>query len=351
MNTDILTPFLNRAGAFDPAEWFQLVPKGTFPIARKEGDKTVIYQQVVDDVSVSKIVAAFTNRRAADANFKLLVDFEHYSHDSNKSSSAACWATELQGRADGVWAKGEWSDEGEAAIRNRRYRYLSPVWFPKQTESLGQNRFRPIEVNDAGLTNKPNLGAALHPFWNRAEDFHGREATTENATKQNMNKIIALLGLAATASEDDIVAKVQAFKNRVAELEPLQGKLTTLETEHTAFKNRYDALLATSVSARLEEFKGVITAESQDAWKNRLTADFDGTTALLKGIKAPATTKSPVHKDGKAVDTTVNTEAFLNRTNEVTRRAQELKDAAPNRPFDNCWQQAQREYDTAHPTA
>ena len=53
METEILTPFLNRAGAFDPAGWFQLVPKGSFPIARKEGDAVKTYLQVVDDQAVS----------------------------------------------------------------------------------------------------------------------------------------------------------------------------------------------------------------------------------------------------------------------------------------------------------
>lgn len=323
METSILTPFLNRAADFDPHGWFQLVPKGTFPIARKEGEKTVIYLQVVDDVAVEKIVGAFTNRRTGDANYKVLVDFEHFSHDTNKSSSAACWVTEMQGRADGVWAKGEWSDEGEAAIKNRRYRYLSPVWFPKQTEVIGQNRVRPIAVNDAGLTNKPNLGAALQPFWNRApEDFHGREATT-TAKDTQMNKVIALVGLPATATEDEVVSKVQAFLNRIKELEPIGTQFTALTTEHGALKNRHETLLKSSVTKTLEEFKGVITEESKEAWMNRLTADFDGTCALLKGIKAPAgaTVKKPLHQSGKgaavAAEGADGVHPFLNRVAEL----------------------------------
>lgn len=347
METEILSPFLNRAGEFDPAGWFQLVPKGSFPISRKEGDQVKTYLQVVDDQSVAAIVAAFTNRRAAKPGFRMLVDFEHFSHDTAKSSAAACWVTDLQARADGVWAKGEWSDDGEAAIKNRRYRFLSPVWFPRQTQRIDATSFRPIEVNDAGLTNKPNLGEALQPFWNRIDEknFPGREATTTNP-EIHMNKVIALLGLAATASEDDVVAKVQAFKNRVTELEATAAQFTTLQGQHTALKNRHDTLLAASVDKTLAEFKGVITAESTDAWKNRLTADFDGTVALLKGIKPAAAKKLPLHQGGGAdvtVDTHGEEEAHLNRVNEVTARANELKATAPHRTFDSCWQQAQRE--------
>jgi phage I-like protein len=329
METEILTPFLNRAGEFDPTGWFQLVPKGAFPISRKEGDAVRTYTQVVDDQAVNKIVTAFTNRRAANLAYRMLVDFEHFSHDTSKSSAAACWVTDMEARADGVWAKGEWSDDGEAAIKNRRYRYLSPVWFPRQTQRIDATRFRPVEVNDAGLTNKPNLGEALQPFWNREEEFHGREATTATQTQGNTMKdrLILICGLAATATDEQIVAAVEAFKNRGSEKDALQGKFDTLTRDNEALKNRHNALLTSSVDKTLGEFKGLITEESKEAWKNRLTSDFEGTVALLKGIKTPAAagTKKPVHKDGKATDTTVASEtedddsAFLNRATEIAK--------------------------------
>jgi phage I-like protein len=318
METTILTPFLNRAAEFDPAGWFQLVPKGSFPIKRKEGDAVKTYIQVVDEIACDRIAAAFANRQAANPNFQLLVGFEHFAHQEGGTTEAACWINALEKRADGIWAKGDWTPDGTAAIKNRKYRFLSPVWFPRQTEVISGNRFRPVEVNDAGLTNMPNLGDALQPFWNRADSFHGREASTE--TQPSMIKIITLLGLAATATEDDIVAKVQAFKNRVAELEPFQNRLTTLQTEHDGLKTKHTALLTTTVEKTLAEYKGVITAESQDAWKNRLTADFDGTVGLLKGLKPAATTKIPVHKGKKAVETTETVDgedAFMNRVGEV----------------------------------
>lgn len=330
MSTEhILTPFLNRdGGAFDPAGWFQLVPKGTFKIQRKEAGKVVLYEQVVDDESVKRMAEAFANRLASNPGYKLLIDFEHFSHDTEKSSSAAAWVNKVEARADGLWAQAEWSDEGETAIKNRRYRYLSPVWLPSQVERLGPQRVRPIAVNDAGLTNKPNLGAALQPFWNREDSLSGQPAQeNQNQHIAMKEQLIALFGLAATASEADILAKAAAFKNRAVEADALQGKFDTLTTEHAAFKNRHTALLSVSVDRTLEEFKGVITEESKDAWKNRLTEDFAGTTALLKGIKAPAAggdTKKPVHQPGKgAANAAKKTDgeeegsAFLNRVKEL----------------------------------
>ena len=142
LETAILTPFLNRAGDFDPSGWFQLVPKGSFPISRKEKDGVRSYVQVVDDVACERIVAAFQNRQTATPSYQLLVGFEHFAHQENGSTEAACWVNSLEKRADGVWAKGDWTPDGTAAIKNRRYRFLSPVWFPRQTEVIADKELR-----------------------------------------------------------------------------------------------------------------------------------------------------------------------------------------------------------------
>ncbi|MBI5689259.1 MAG: hypothetical protein HZC55_04120 [Verrucomicrobia bacterium] len=328
--TDLLAPFLNRAGSFDPKDWFHLVPKGTFPIPRKEGDKVRVYQQVVDDIACDRIVGAFQNRRTKNPAYQMLVGFEHFAHQENGSSAAAAWVNELEKRPDGVWARGEWTPDGQAAIVNRKYKFLSPVWFPRQTEKLGELRVRPIEVNDAGLTNMPNMGDALKPFWNRAgETFHGREATSETKTNSShmKDRLILICGLAATATDEHVIAAVEAFKNRASSYDTTKSQLDTLAADHTALKNRHAALLTDSVTKTLDEFKGVITEESKEAWKNRLTEDYVGTVTLLKGLKPAASKKAPVHSAGKGAaaaakgggeeEGTDAVDAFMNRVGEV----------------------------------
>jgi len=335
MNTDstILVPFLNRAGEeFKTDDWFHLVPLGHFYISRKEKDgQKRHYLQVVDEIAADRIIAAFTNRRAANSDYKLLVDFEHFSHDIGKSTEAACWVTDMEKRADGVWAKGEWSDIGETAIRNRRYRYLSPVWLPNQTEKLGENRFRPVEVNDAGLTNKPNLGDALTPFWNRADEpFNGSNATNQQPQQnQNMTKTKQLLGLSDTATDDDVFNAVTALKAAAGQTDAFKNRATTLETELTGLKAEHQKLLGESVAKELEANRDVIPEGQQEAWKNRLESDFAGTAALLRGIKRPETPgKKPVHKAGAAAAAAAKNNAtdeddtgspFLNRVQELMR--------------------------------
>lgn len=323
----MLVPFLNRDGGFDPTGWFQLVPKGTFLIKRKEGDAWVIYEQVVDDEAVRRIAGAFSNRQANDPGFRALIDYEHFSHDTDKSSEAAAWINRMEPRADGVWALADWTDAGKAAVEGKRYRYLSPVWLPSQVERLGPRRVRPVAVNDAGLTNKPNLGSALQPFWNRADSLSGLPAFENQPTQPNMkDQLIALFAMAATASDADVLSKAGAFLNRAREADTFEKQLKDLNADNAAYKNRYESLLKVSVESALEEHKDVITAESQDAWKNRLTSDYDGTIALLKGVKRPAADKKPVHDAGKgaAVSSTkkpggdeAEGDPFMNRVKEV----------------------------------
>lgn len=324
----ISAPFLNRAGDFDPAGWFHLVPLGTFPVTRKEADgQRRTYLQVIDETAVTKIVAAFANRISADPGFRVMVGFEHFAHDADKSSEAACWINAVEARADGVWAKGEWTDIGEAAVKNRRFRYLSPVWFPRQTEQLGGNRFRPVEVNDAGLTNKPNLGDALQPFWNR-ENFSGREASTHQPVNTTMkDQLISLFKMDAGSTEAQVLGQATAFMNRASELDALKGTHATLQSDHAALKNRHTSLLATSVASELDANADVIPEGQKDAWKNRLESDFDGTSQLLRGLKRPegGKSKTPLHNAGKGNANAAKKaeggdsaeDAFMNRVGEV----------------------------------
>lgn len=344
MHTTLLTPLLNRAAEFDPAGWFHLVVKGRHPLTveRADGTRRTIVQ-LVDDKSTAAMLAAFNRKKSADPSYRMLVDFEHFSHQKDKSTEAAVWVDALENRANGIWFQGEWSDLGASAVKNKRYRTISPVWFPAQTEEVEPGVYRPLEINDAGLTNKNNL-QGLVPFWNR--ESPGREATTENQNHSHMKeRLLLLCGLAATATDDQVCAAVEAFKNRASTLE-------TLTAEHTALKNRHDALLGSSVDHALEEFKGVITEAAKPAWKNRLTADFPGTVELLKGVKAPVAPRAPVHQV-KGVDTTVKLsaegEALLNRTNGISAAATDLVNTGKEKSFDSAWQRATREYDAAHP--
>jgi hypothetical protein len=103
------------------------------------------------------------------------VDFDHFSLDTDKSSEAAGWITELESRDTGLWARVRWSDAGLAAVQGGRFRLMSPVFPPPSAcEDLGGGKIRPHVLVSVALTNEPNIkgGCPLanrHPGENRTD--------------------------------------------------------------------------------------------------------------------------------------------------------------------------------------
>ena len=127
---------------------------------------------------------------------ELLVDFEHESRTPEGSTEAAGWVQAVQCRADGsLWAQVRWSDAGRAAVEGGRYRFCSPEFMSHQ-EADG---WHPRQLAGLALTNRPNL-KGLTPLSHR-----------ETNPTQTMNKIALALGLAETATEDQIIAAITAL--------------------------------------------------------------------------------------------------------------------------------------------
>ncbi len=85
-----------------------------------------------------------------------LIDFEHRSERKPRDSKAAGWIKDLELDGNKVMAALEWTPGGEQAIRNKEYRFVSPVFGPysTQTGDTLDNVFQSL-----ALTNKPFLGS------------------------------------------------------------------------------------------------------------------------------------------------------------------------------------------------
>lgn len=146
--------------------WVHVVPRGEYP--HRDSGKV----QVIDDRAFEQMMERFL-REAARPNFSgLLVDQDHFSYDKSHPSSAYGWAKELDLRSDGLWARIEFTDEGESAVRNRRYKFVSPVF--GETENLGNGRLRPVRLETIGFTNAPNM-KGMNPIANRGGGHTGSQ--------------------------------------------------------------------------------------------------------------------------------------------------------------------------------
>ena len=150
----------------------------------------------VDDDSALDIMRNFKNRK-----LDLVIDYEHQTlHDVQ--APAAGWIKDVYRRGDVIAGKVEWTPKGREYIANKEYRYLSPVVLVRKSDN------KAVVLHSAALTNTPAIDG-MFPIANSAglEDFEIEgEGKKENIME--LNKLIKLLGLPESATEEDVTGKI-----------------------------------------------------------------------------------------------------------------------------------------------
>lgn len=178
------------------------------------------------------------------------------------SSEARGWITELQARADGIWAKVRWTAEGERMVSGRSYRGLSPVF---AHDAQGNVR----AILRAALTNTPNLKGMI-------------ALNQETQVTFSAPKLAAKLGLKAEATEDEILA---ALPKPDTALQSAMAKIAAAVKVDAADP----AAVATAVEA------GLVSTQSEQSTVaalqtelTRISTDFAALQSQTKREKAEA---------------------------------------------------------------
>ena len=291
------TPLLDRMadGQFSqPSDgWYHIVPQGDFP----HPDSGSV--QVIDAAALRAMMDRFAEEKANPHFAGLLVDFDHFSYDTGRSSEAAGWIIDLEQRTGGLWGRIRWSDLGRQAIEHGRYRLLSPTWRPSDVERLGSKRIRPVRLDSVGLTNQPNLRGmapltnrkwtrerAMIPVTPRAEGF--REFAVNPSTKGPMKNIHAALGLPAEASEETALASIAELRNRAVGAEEA---LAPLKNRNAELEQQNSALLESQVEADLAHFGSRFKPDAREKWRAALLHNRANTLELLDSL--PETPQPP----------------------------------------------------------
>ncbi len=295
-----------------PADgWFQLTPLGEFPcIDQRTGDQ---FMQVVDALAIRLLKSNF-DQQASDPNFSgVLIDFDHFSEDTNKPSEAAGWITALETREDGLWFQARWSSVGRSNLLGGIYRHISPVWL---AESIGKNRGRPTALKSAALTNDPNIKGMV-PLSNRAN-------SQLEKSKMDKEKLIKALGLSADASESQIESAIAKLKNRTE----------SAESEAATCKNRAETAeseLATAKAAALEAEAESFLETHSSLIKNRadIKAQFikdpDGTKAIFANLSE--STHTTLHNRKSTDPSNLTDNKKISKTDQFEALVQQYKAA------------------------
>lgn len=278
---------LNRDFQMPADGFYPLVPRGEFP------HPTGVLQ-VIDDSACAAMLNRF-GQEAATPNFAgLLLDYDHFSQDTDKSSEAAGWILKLENRADGLYGLIRWAGAGEEKVRSGAFRFVSPVWNREECESLGGNKVRPLRLANCALTNDPNM-KGIKPLTNRAGESGVTDAGQSGGKESTMDyksELLALLGLPADATDEQIAAakavKAGELENACKDRDAMKNRAETAETKVKAFEQER---LEAEVEKDLDEHQAVIANRAEV--KAQLLTNREGTLKTLRAIKPPAAPEAP----------------------------------------------------------
>lgn len=250
-------------------EWVMLVPAGDINGLDGRNFKNPDPQAVVDVFNANSV--------------DLPIDWEHAQHhkaEVGERAPAAGWIKAMEVRDGAIWGQVEWTDAGRADIETKAYRYLSPGMFVDTMKRL-------VELVSAGLVNRPALDM---PALAQAEPEPLKEKL------MTREQLIAFLGLAAEATDDQIKTAMDAMKAKSGDAEAAEQLVE--ETQKELENARAASPSLDKYVPRLDHDAALARAKSAEAQlAQRDTADHDKAVevAIVAAMKAGKIT--PATKD------------------------------------------------------
>lgn len=213
-------------------EWVELIPAGDVVTGKDR-------RQWANPDPAAVVAASLSD------GDDLPIDWEHSTEHKGPyghRAPAAGWITAMEIRDGAIWARIDWTEDGETDIRKRRYRYLSPVF---RYTKVGK---RIVNITSVGLTNKPNL---------RLTALNRRDETLEEETMPLPNALCQALGLAEDATEDQAVTAVSGLKG---ELATAKNRAESPSLEQFVPRSDYDKALNRAETAETKVKESEATA-------------------------------------------------------------------------------------------
>lgn len=289
----------------------------------------------------------------------LPIDRDHLSLDSDNSTEAMGWVRELAMCGGNLAARIEWTSLGLPLIKGRVYKHFSTVYPPPTAEQLASGTYVPERLIGLALTNQPNNKTGQPPITNslgRVGEVRGanypsspigyaeagevriensapaaqegdnfsegevpeesKNKTTEKEPTMYSPELLAVLGLAEGASEEEVLAAAKALKEQAA-------------IANTAAQNA-EAAEAEAVINAAEKEHGVTLSdeEKKEAKEQIITNRKHGLkyVGLLCRDKRPVTNTEGRRYAGKAP--MVNRRVPTDPEQAIANRAQQLCDEA-----------------------
>lgn len=168
----------------------------------------------VDDESVDLIQKQFRKR-----NLDLVIDYEHQTL-KDVQAPAGGWIEDIYKGDDAIIAKVRWTEKAKEYLKNREYRYLSPVVLVRKKDR------KAAVIHSVALTNTPAIDGMFALV--NSVDVTTNIENDEEDRQMDLKKMAALLGLPETATEEDVekALKVLTEAKDSAEADKSDGEKT-----------------------------------------------------------------------------------------------------------------------------
>lgn len=232
---------------------------------------------VLDKEAENEMVAAFDNQKN-----DMVIDYEHATLTGNEAPAAG-WITKLINRgSDGIWAAVKWTKKATEYLKNREYRYLSPVFLKRISDG------KAVRLINAALTNQPAIDGMV-PVVNKDKDFFIEE---ENGMKEKLLKILSM----KEGDSEQIIAKIETLisndKTVQTEMKEIKGEIEKKDGVIADLKNENNKNLAFTKEiakefglekAGMSEIKAaILAAKAGSGSAEGLAAKFAALEARLK---------------------------------------------------------------------
>ncbi len=236
----------------------------------------------VDEESY-RAMKAEMQRRGID----IVVDYEHQTL-KDVQAPAGGWVKELIYTPEAIEAKVEWTQKAQEYLKNKEYRYLSPVVLTRKKDN------KAVALHSLALTNTPAING-MFAIVNSADADTDIDDTGGNG--MDLQKIKELLGLPADAADEEVMnellKKLGGEEKKDGEEDAEAGGDKNTETEAVA-NSVILGLLGLPDSAKTEDVAGKIMTlkagadsqkqEIEDAL-NRIK-DHEAEEAVMTALKA-----------------------------------------------------------------
>lgn len=217
---------------------------------------------LVDNESFQAIRCKFAERQ-----LQIPIDYEHQTL-KDMQAPAAGWIKDIVLRSDGIYGAVDWTERATEYLKNKEYRYLSPVVLTQ-----GKER-RVVALHSAALTNTPAIDA-MTPVACSEKPGEGEDGADQGETDgsgKSMEALAELLQLDPnTATMEDIYQAVAAL---------LEGQ-EALKLKADAYQ--FEVTMMKADSAVEEALKSGKVMPFQRDWAfQSAMKDLDGFTSWFK---------------------------------------------------------------------